>query len=118
MPQVLIDHQHPRRRPAQRDRPLRQPILQPRGLAVIMDLLRGGLAHIHSRQAITMPGLDLALQPLPGQPRRALIALTPAPAAPPPRIIRSTSRPSRRPTSARFTSGNASHPARSPSGAG
>ena len=70
MPQVLIDHQHPRRRPPQRDRALGQPVLQPRGLGVIGHLSRGGLADIDRRQAVTMPGLDLALRPLPGQPRR------------------------------------------------
>ena len=34
-PQVLIDHHHPGRRPAQRDRPVCQPVLQPRRLAVV-----------------------------------------------------------------------------------
>jgi hypothetical protein len=55
MTQILIDHQHPRRRPPQRHRPLRQPILQPRGFLMVLDLLRGRLAHINSREAITMP---------------------------------------------------------------
>ena len=36
MPQVLIDHQHPRRRPPQRHRPLGQPVLQPRGLGMVL----------------------------------------------------------------------------------
>ena len=70
MPQVLVDHQHPRRRPPQRDRALGQPVLQPRGLGMVLHLSRGGLADIDRRQAITMPGLDLALSPFPGQPRR------------------------------------------------
>ena len=70
MPQVLVNHQHPRRRPPQRDRPLGQPVLQPGGLGVILHLSRGGLADIDHRQTITMPGLDLALRSLPGQPRR------------------------------------------------
>ena len=71
MPQVLIDHQHPRRRPPQGHRPLRQPILQPRGFLMVMDLLSGGLTHINGRETITMPRLDLALQPLPRPRRRA-----------------------------------------------
>src|SRR5258707_11443252 len=65
MPQVLVDHQHPRRRPPQGDRPVGQPVLQPRGFLMVMDLLSGGLTHINGRETITMPRLDLALQPLP-----------------------------------------------------
>ena len=109
MPQVLIDHQHPRRRPPQRDRPLGQPVLQPRGLGVIGHLRRGGLADIHRRQPVTMPGLDLALSPLPGQPRRDAHRAHPRSRRPPHATIRSTSRASRRPASTRLTSGNVSH---------
>ena len=84
MAQVLIDHQHPRRRPPQPNRPLGQPILQPGGLLVILDLLRGGLTHIHSRQAITVPRPDLALQPLPRPSRRAHpVHPRPRPSGPP-----------------------------------
>src|SRR3954447_21425790 len=36
----------PRPDPAQRHRPIGQPILHPRGLAVILHLGRGGLAHV------------------------------------------------------------------------
>ena len=70
MPQILVDHQDPRRRPAQRDRALCQPVLQPRGLLMVNDLGRSGLTDVHGRQPITMPGLNLALRPLPRQPHR------------------------------------------------
>src|SRR6266496_4666903 len=63
-PQVLIDHHHPGRGPAQRDRPLGQPVLQPRGLTVIGDLLTRRLADIYDRQAVIMPALDLAVAAL------------------------------------------------------
>ena len=101
MPQVLVDHQHPRRRPPQRDRPLGQPVLQPRRLLVIVDLRRGGLADIDRRQPITMPGLDLALQPAPraASPRRSPRSPPFPPLTTAACTIRSTSRPSRRPTS-------------------
>ena len=75
---------------------------------MILDLLRGGLAHINSRQAITVPRPDLALQPLPSL-AGALIPLTPAPPRAALRQHPPASTPSRQPTSARFTSGNASH---------
>ena len=60
-PQVLIDHHHPGRRPAQGDRPVHQPVLQPGRLAVIGDLLARGLPDVDGRQAVTMPALDLAI---------------------------------------------------------
>jgi hypothetical protein len=66
---VVVDHQHPRGRPAQPDRPLHQPVLQPGGLAVVSDLLAGGLAHIHHRQPRKVPIAHLAAQPLPRQQR-------------------------------------------------
>ena len=105
MPQILIDHQHTRRRPPQRDRALGQPVRQTRGLAVVLHLSRGGLAD--GRQAITMPGLDLAPARSQGSLTATLTALTPFPPLTTACTIRSTGRFSRRPTSTRFTSGNA-----------
>jgi hypothetical protein len=58
-PQILVDHQHPRRRPPQRRRPLDEAVLQPRRLAMVNNLLTGRLAHINHRQTITVPALDL-----------------------------------------------------------
>jgi hypothetical protein len=49
-PQVLIDHHHPGGGPAQRDRPLGQPVLQPRRLTVIGDLLARRLPDVNDRQ--------------------------------------------------------------------
>jgi hypothetical protein len=60
--EILVDHQHPRGRPAQRDRPLYQPVLQPGRLAMVDHLLAGGLAHIHHHQPRKMPVTDLAAQ--------------------------------------------------------
>ena len=51
-PQVLIDHHHPGRRPAQRDRPVYQPVLQPRRLAVVQDLLPRRLPDRYSRAVL------------------------------------------------------------------
>ena len=65
MPQVLIDHQYPRRRPPQGGRPVGQTVLKPRGFLMVMNLLSGGLTHINGRETITMPWPDFALQPLP-----------------------------------------------------
>src|SRR5919109_292554 len=66
---VLVDHQHPRGRPPQPDRPLDQPVLQPGRLTMVKHLLAGGLAHVHHRQPRKMPIADLAAQPLPRQQR-------------------------------------------------
>ena len=60
-PQVLIDHHHPGGGPAQRDRPVGQPVLQPRRLAVVQDLLARRLPDVDDRQPVTMPALDLAI---------------------------------------------------------
>src|SRR5215467_15765009 len=60
-PQVLIDHHHPAGRPAQRNRPVRQPVLQPRRLAMISNLLARGLLSIPNRQPIPVPALNLAI---------------------------------------------------------
>jgi hypothetical protein len=67
--QVLVDHQHPRGPPAQRDRPLHQGVLQPGRLPMAEHLLAGGLAHVHHRQPLKVPATDLAAQPLPRQQR-------------------------------------------------
>src|SRR5512132_785961 len=67
--QVVVDHQHPGGRPAQRDRPLDQSILQPGRLAMVEHLLTGGLAHVHHRQPLKMALVHLAAQPLPRQQR-------------------------------------------------
>jgi hypothetical protein len=91
MPQVLVDHQHPRRRPPQRNGAFHQRVLQPRGLLMVPDLPSSRLAHIHSREPVTMPGLNLALQPFPRQsdhchrphPRPRTWAVPPSPSAPP-----------------------------------
>ena len=68
-PQVLIDHHHPGGRPAQRDRPVGQPVLQPRRLAMVGDLLARRLPDIDDRQPVTMPALDLAIAVLTRQHR-------------------------------------------------
>src|SRR5260370_4585476 len=60
-PQVLIDHHHRGGGPAQRDRPVGQPVLQPGRLTVVGDLLARGLPDVHGRQPVTMPALDLAV---------------------------------------------------------
>jgi hypothetical protein len=66
---VLVDHQHPRGRPAQGDRPLHQGVLQPGRLAMVDDLLAGGLADIDHRQPRKVPVAHLTAQPLPRQQR-------------------------------------------------
>src|SRR5262249_18430824 len=81
VPQVLVDHHHPRRRPAQRNRALGQPVLQPRRLLVIVDLGGGGLAAVDRRQPGPPPPLDLAPRPPPPRPRRS--PPPPAPSARP-----------------------------------
>jgi hypothetical protein len=47
--QVLIDHHDPAGGPAQRDRPVGQPVLQPGRLAVIGDLLARGPPDVDGR---------------------------------------------------------------------
>ena len=63
-PQILIDHHHPGHGPAQRSRPFGQPVLQPRRLAVVGDLLARRLPDVDDRQPVTMPALDLAIAAL------------------------------------------------------
>ena len=82
-PQVLIDHHHPGLRPAQRRRPPGQPVLQPRRLAVVGDLLARGLTDIDHRQPVTMPAPDLAVAMLTRQ-HRAHPRSLPPPARPRP----------------------------------
>jgi hypothetical protein len=81
-PQVLIDHHHPRRRPAQRGRPPGQPVLQPRRLTVICNLLARGLPDVDNRQPVTVPALNLAVGMLTCQ-HRAHPRSPPPPAQPP-----------------------------------
>jgi hypothetical protein len=57
--QVLVDHQHPIRRPAPLDRARAQGVLQRRRLAVLEDLLGGRLAHVDRRQPLEVTGLHL-----------------------------------------------------------
>ena len=111
-PQVLIDHHHPGRRPAQRDRPVYQPVLQPRRLAVVHDLLARRLPDVDDRQPVTLPALDLALAEL-TQAHRAHLRSPPPPARPRP-PSRSRSMPSSPRMSFRVASGNDAHS--SPSG--
>jgi len=81
MPQVLIDHQHPRRRPPQRGRPLGQPVLQPRGLGVIGHLSRGGLPDRYTAASRSRcQGWTLPSARSQGSLAVTLTALTPAPA--------------------------------------
>src|SRR5205823_3298383 len=77
------DHHHPRGRPAQRNRPAGQPVLQPRRLTVVGDLLPRRLPDIHHRQPVTMPALDLAIAVLTRQ-HRAHRRSPPPPARPRP----------------------------------
>src|SRR6266480_5552975 len=82
-PQVLVDHHHPRGRPAQRDRPFGQSVLQPRRLAVVEDLLARRLPDVDGRQPVTMPALNLAITVLTRQ-HRAHPRSPPPPARPRP----------------------------------
>ena len=103
--QVVIDHDDLGPRPAQRDRPLGQRVLQPRRLGVLKHLAPGRLPHVHDRRQRQVPRPDLQLrQPLrahdrvhrdrlPSRPRPPAPRAPPAapppppadPAAPPPR---------------------------------
>ena len=57
---VLVDHPDALRRPAERRRPLAQPILAPRALGVLHDLAKRGLAHVEAGFALQMMRRDLA----------------------------------------------------------
>src|SRR5690349_21598469 len=70
-------------RPAQGDRPVFQPVLQPRRLAMVQDLLPRGLPDVDGRQPVTMPAPDLALTEL-TRPHRAHPRPLPPPARPRP----------------------------------
>ena len=82
-PQILIDHHDPRGRPAQRGRPVRQPVLQPRRLTVVSDLLPRRLPDVDNRQPVTVPALNLAIAELTRQ-HRAHRRSPPPPARPRP----------------------------------
>ena len=57
---VLVDHDHLRGVPAERDRPLDQLVLALAALGVALDLRHRRLAHIHVRLALQVLTLDLA----------------------------------------------------------
>src|SRR6202007_1871004 len=83
-PQVLIDHHHPGRRPAQRGRAPGQAVLQPRRLSMVSNLLAVPLRDIHPRQPVTMPALNLAVGILTCQHRAH--PRSPPPTAQPPTV--------------------------------
>jgi hypothetical protein len=60
---VLVDHDHLRGVPAQRDRPLNQLILALATLGVALDLRHRRLAHVHVRPALQVLTLDHAHRP-------------------------------------------------------
>lgn len=90
---VLVDDDDPIRGPSQGDGAALQVVLQGGRLAMLENLLRGGLPHIDDRQSVEMPGLDLAPRPgglvdqprigRSGRPRGDLIDSHGAPPAPP-----------------------------------
>src|SRR4029450_11501171 len=57
--QILVDDLDPLRRPAEGDGPIREGVLTGRGLAMVGDLLGGGLADVDDRLAVEVPGLEL-----------------------------------------------------------
>jgi len=59
IPMILIDDQHPFRRPTPFDCPTSQVVLQSRRFTMLEHLLRSGLSHINHRQPILMLGLNL-----------------------------------------------------------
>jgi hypothetical protein len=58
--EVVVDDADARPRPAQVAGPLGEPVLQRRGLAVVLQLLQRRLADVDDGQPVKMPGLDLA----------------------------------------------------------
>ena len=60
--EVVVDDADARPRPAQPAGPLGEPVLQRRGLAVLLELLQRGLADVDDGQPVKMAGLDLARQ--------------------------------------------------------
>src|SRR5947209_2185237 len=95
-PLVLVDDDHPVRRPAQGDGAASQVVLQCGRLAMLEHLLGGGLPHIDDRQPVEVAGPDLARPPgglvdrptgavisRPGRLRGDLIDSHGAPPAPP-----------------------------------
>jgi hypothetical protein len=63
--QVIIDQQHPARFPAQRHRTVGKGVLQPRGLLVLGDLMRGGLPDINRCKPVAVTIRDLHAGALP-----------------------------------------------------
>ena len=57
---VLVDHPDAFHRPAERRRPLAQPVLAPRALGVSHDLAKRGLTHVEAGLALQMMRRDLA----------------------------------------------------------
>lgn len=114
--QVIVDHQHPARLPAQRDSPVDQRVLQPRGLTVIKNLPAGGLTHVHDRECVAMPPGHLPVQPLPRHqhrheagPSSLGTARSPAAGVVSAGRARPTSAASRYSAACRFTGGSAAH---------
>ena len=70
-PEIVVDHHDLRPRPAQRDRPPGERVLQPRGLRVLKHLLPARLADVHHRCPVQVLRADLLLrlplQPVTGQ---------------------------------------------------
>ena len=60
--QVIVDHHDLGPGPAQRDRPLRERVLQPRRLGVLKHLLPGRLPDVHGRRTIEVLRADLLLR--------------------------------------------------------
>ena len=56
---VVVDDEDAVRRPAEFDGPLGEGVLAVGRLAVLGDLLGGGLADVDDGQAVEVPGLDL-----------------------------------------------------------
>ena len=58
-PLIVVDDEDAVRRPAEFHGPLDEGVLAVGGLAVLGDLLGGGLADVDDGQAVQVPGLDL-----------------------------------------------------------
>ena len=61
-PEIVVDHHDLRPRPAQRDRPPGQRVLQPRGLSVLKHLVPGRLTDIHGRRPVEVLRTDFQLR--------------------------------------------------------
>ena len=101
-PEIGVDHPHPLRRPAERDRPLDQLVLTLAALGVVAHLRRARLAHVRAGDPRQMLGRDLLTPPIsPPRPRprrcRSAAPATPAPARWRARATTPTPPPARRP---------------------